>query len=225
MRKPVLIAAAAAAASLLTIAVNVAQVAAATATWTVTPGGSFASFSGSGHNQRFTDPGTGAEILCPDLQISGRFKSGTGLANPVGTITSVGSDFAAGQPYGCTVSGNAGTVDIMVTFSPVNIRAIRYDASQNLTYGALAGIHAAFSSPTCSGIIDGASAMAGNGLVRFKYQDNIGFLLTLFGGDSLHLFNVSGCGGLINSGDALTFRAGFALGTTKGDHATSITSP
>lgn len=66
---------------------------------------------------------------------------------------------------------------------------------------------------------------AGNGLVRFKYQDNIGFLLTLFGGHSLHLFNVSGCGGLINSGDALIFRAGFALGTSKGDHVTSIASP
>lgn len=222
MRTPVLIVASAAAASLLTIAGNVA---AATATWTVTPGGSFASFSGSGHNQRFIDISTSATILCPDLQISGRFKSGTGLANPVGTITSVGSNFAAGQPYGCTVSGSAGTVDIMVTFSPAKIRAVRYDASQNLTYGALAGIHAAFSSPTCSGIIDGTSATAGNGLVRFKYQDNIGFLLTLFAGHSLHLFNVSGCGGLINSGDALAFRAGFALGTAKGDHVTSITSP
>jgi hypothetical protein len=225
MRTPALIAASMAAASLLTIAVNDAQVAAATATWTVTPGGSFASFSGSGHNQRFIDVSTSAKVLCPDLQISGIFKSGTGLANPVGTITSVGSNFASGQPYGCTVSGTAGTVDIMVTFSPVTIRAVRYDASQNLTYGALAGIHAAFSSPTCSGVIDGTSAVAGNGLVRFKYQDNIGFLLTLFGVQSLHLFNVSGCGGLINSGDALTFRAGFALGTSKGDHVTSITSP
>lgn len=225
MRTPALIAASMAAASLLTIAVNVAQVAAATATWTVTPGGSFASFSGSGHNQHFIDVSTSAKVLCPDLQISGRFKSGTGLANPVGTITSVGNNFVPGQPYGCTVSGNAGTVVIMVTFSPVKIRAVQYDASQNLTYGALAGIHAAFSSPTCSGIIDGTSATAGNGLVRFKYQDNIGFLLTLFGGGSLHLFNVSGCGGLINNGDALTFRAGFALGTSKGDHVTSITSP
>lgn len=225
MRTPVLIAASAAAVSLLTIAVSVAPVAAATATWTVTPGGSFASFSGSGHNQRFTDPSTSAEILCPDLQISGRFKSGTGLVNPVGTITSVGSNFAAGQPYGCTVSGTAGTVDIMVTFSPVKIRAVRYDADENLTNGALAGIHAAFSSPACSGIIDGTSATAGNGLVRFSYQDNIGFLLTLFAGARLHLFNVSGCGGLLNSGDALSFRAGFALGTSKGDHVTSITSP
>lgn len=225
MRTPVLIAASAAAASLLTIAVSVAPVAAAPATWTVTPGGSFASFSGSGHNQRFIDPSTGVKALCPDLQISGEFKSGAGLANPVGTITSVGSNFAAGQPYGCTVSGAAGTVNIMVTFSPVKIRAVRYDASQNLTYGALAGIHAAFSSPACSGIIDGTSATAGNGLVRFRYQDGIGFLLTLFGGDSLHLFNVSGCAGLLNSGDALTFRAGFALGTAKGDHVTSIASP
>src|SRR5690348_12196337 len=145
MRTPALIATSMAAASLLTMAVNVAPVAAATATWTVTPGGSFASFSGSGHNQRFIDPSTGAKILCPDLQISGRFKSGTGLANPVGTITAVGNNFATGQPYGCTLSSTAGSVDIMVTFSPVKIRAVRYDASQNLTYGALAGIHAAFS--------------------------------------------------------------------------------
>src|SRR5262249_25814220 len=115
-------------------------------------------------------------------------------------------------PYTCTVGPSSGPIS--VTFSPIGFRAVRYDATRGLTYGAFVGIHATFSglsSFTCSGVLDGTSATAGNGLVRFKYLDSFGLLQTFLGGGNLHLYNVSGCGGLINSGDALTVRASFVL--------------
>jgi len=223
MRKHVLATALAGAASALTVGLGAASAVAATATWTVTPGGKFISTDNSGRNQRLTDTSTGTEILCRDLQISGTFKSGTGLTNPVGRITSVGYNNFPG-PYTCTVGPSSGPIS--VTFSPIGFRAVRYDATRGLTYGAFVGIHATFSglsSFTCSGVLDGTSATAGNGLVRFKYLDSFGLLQTFLGGGNLHLYNVSGCGGLINSGDALTVRASFVLASH--GRVNTITSP
>lgn len=61
--------------------------------------------------------------------------------------------------------------------------------------------------------------------MRFKYNDSDGGLLTYFGGGNLHLYNVSGCGGLINTGDALTFRASFVLLHPKNGQVNTLASP
>lgn len=46
-----------------------------------------------------------------------------------------------------------------------------------------------------------------------------------FGGAVLHLYDISGCGGLIKSGDALTFHARFSLQSPQGGPTETITSP
>ncbi len=210
----------------LPVGLGAAPVMAVTATWTVMPGGQFYTAS-SPSNQYFTDATTGTRIRCSDLTISGTFKSGSGLPNPVGRVTSVGIfAFDPGQSISCDVGVSGQTASF--TFSPMNIRAVRYDPTKDLTYGAFVAVHATFSGlggSACSGTLDGTSPTAGNGLVRFKYNDSDGGLLTYFGGDNLHLYNVSGCGGLINSGDALTFRASFALSHPKSGLVNTITSP
>ncbi len=214
------------AAAVLTVAVGATPVAAATATWTVTPGGSFYTSSPQGTG-RLTDTTTGTLIRCPDVFISGKFKTGAGVNDPVGQITSVGNNnFVPGQSFGCDLgsTGNA----VLVTFSAMGFRAVRYDAAKDLTYGAFTAIHAIFTGAggyACSGILAGSSATAGDGLVRFQYSDSSGSLLTYRGSGNLHIYNVSGCGGLINSGDALSLRAGFLIVSRTGATVDTITSP
>jgi hypothetical protein len=199
-----------------------APVAAATATWTVTPGGRFFSPSSGYTRQDFTDSSTGTVIGCNDLTMGGTFKSGSGVTNPIAKITSFGySSGSPGEAYPCSI----GAPVIEVTFSTLQFRAVRYDASQGVTYGAFADVHATFSgagSFACSGIIDGTSATAHNGLIRVLAKT--GGVRT-FGGSVLHLYDISGCGGLLNSGDTLTFKGIFALEQWKTGHAEIITSP
>jgi hypothetical protein len=213
------------AAAVLAVAVGATPVVAATATWTVTPGGSFYTSSPQG-TSRLTDTTTGTLIRCPDVFISGTFKTGAGVANPVGRITSVGnSNFVPGQSFGCDLGS---TGNVLVTFSAMGFRAVRYDAAKDLTYGAFTAIHATFTGAdgyACSGILAGSSATASNGLVRFQYSDSSGSLLTYRGSGNLHIYNVSGCGDLINSGDALSLRAGFLIVSRTGATVDTITSP
>ncbi|HET7246318.1 MAG TPA: hypothetical protein VFJ07_15910 [Streptosporangiaceae bacterium] len=215
----------AAAAAAVVLGLGVMPVAAATATWTVTPGGKFYTLSHLA-TPDLTDATTGARFPCPTgFVISGSLKTGTGLADPLGTIATAKG--AAGNPLVLQCTGNG--LELTVTFSglPWQIRATRYDsASPGTTSGILAGLAgrvASFSGPSCSAVIDGTAPGAGDGKVRFSYTNNGVFTIKPAG--NLHFYNVSGCNGHINNGDSMTYTAPLGI-KANGSHAINIiTSP
>ena len=91
--------------------------------------------------------------------------------------------------------------------------------SGGVTTGSITGIHATLSGPSCSAVVDGTSATANNGMVTAKYSNSTGKLTTT-GAGNLHVYNVSGCAGLINSGDGSSFNGSYAISPKQ-----TITSP
>jgi hypothetical protein len=219
----------AAAAAAMAIGLGLAPAAAATATWTVTPGGNFYTkyeFA----TPELTDATTGTRFSCTTgFVIHGTLKSGTGLADPIGTIANaVGA--SGGHLLLCTRKG----LVLKVTFGglPWPVRAIRYDgASPGTTSGILTGVTGTitrhFSGPSCSAVIDGTAPGAGDGRVHFTYANN-GFF-TITGAGNLHFYHVSGCNGHIKNGDSMTYTDSLGIRANGGQGGGSginvITSP
>ena len=67
--------------------------------------------------------------------------------------------------------------------------------------------------------MDGTGASANNGTVTAKYSNGTGKLSTT-GAGNLHIYNVHGCAGLVNSGDASSFVGSYAVSPKQ-----TITSP
>ena len=101
---------------------------------------------------------------------------------------------------------------------PWHLNAVSF--SSGVTTGTITHIHATLTGPGCSATVDGTSATANNGMVKAKYSNGTGKLTTLTSGGNLHVYNVSGCAGLINSGDATTFSGSYAISPKQ-----TITSP
>ena len=116
-----------------------------------------------------------------------------------------------------------------MTFShfPMDIRAVSYDPSTGTTTGVITGIHltlsTAFGSPACTGTIDGTGPNANDGKIHFSFFN--GGELHFNVGSSLHAYNISGCGGLIHSGDALSYRAITSPMSVATNMPNTITSP
>jgi hypothetical protein len=217
MHKHLAAAATAGAALAVAVGLGTTPVAATTATWTVTPGGTFETYPGTAHFSYLTDATTGTVFNCEGLNAGGTFKSGSGLTNPIGTIA-----------FGPLVCGGQGGLEFGVTFSNphMGIRAVKYDASTDIVYGAITHLQATISTDSggaCTGSIDGTGPTTGSGMVRFKY--NGGELQTRRGGGNLHAYNVTGCGGLINSGDVLTYTGHASIRSPSHLVVNVITSP
>ncbi|HEY3735741.1 MAG TPA: hypothetical protein VGL63_17695 [Streptosporangiaceae bacterium] len=215
---------AAAAAAMVTV-LGVTSVAAATATWTITPGGKFYTFAHLA-TPELTDATTGARFPCPTgFAISGTLESGAGLANPIGTIATARG--AAGSPLVLQCTGNG--LALTVTFSglPWPARAIHYDSARpGTTSGVLTGVAgrvASYSGPSCSAVIDGTAPGARDGTVRFTYANNKDFQIKAAG--SLHFYNVSGCNGHISNGDGMTYAAPLLIKADGSHDINIITSP
>lgn len=223
-----------AAAAALVIGLGVAPVAAATATWTVTPGGKFYTFgnftnSADSHlnpaNTYLRDTTTGAAFACVDaFIISGQLKSGSGLTNPIGTVKTA----RGGNTNGVIRCFGHG-LNIGLTFRnvPWSVRAVRYDsAGVGATSGVLIGVAgdvASQSSVPCSAAIDGTTPGAGDGRAGFRYLNNGGLFITAAG--NLHFYNVSGCNGYINSGDGMTYTPRLFIRADGSHDINVITSP
>jgi len=67
--------------------------------------------------------------------------------------------------------------------------------------------------------VDGTGASANNGRVTAKYSNGTGKLTTT-GAGNLHIYNVSGCAGLIHSGDGSSFKGSYVISPKQ-----TITSP
>jgi hypothetical protein len=187
----------------------------ATTTWTVKPGGSYTAVAAK---TILKDKTTGTELTCvtvssvPASKAAGTLKSGSGLTNPIGKIASIAFNNCTG-PLGLAFT-------VTVSNLPWHINALKYDASTGTMLGNVSGVHATLSGPSCSAVVDGTGPTADNGKAAIKHVNSAPAKLRATGGGDLHIYNVSGCAGLIASGDAAGFTATYTL-----NKAQTITSP
>ena len=196
-----------AAATALVIGVGTAALA-VNATWTVKPGGAI-SFSGNG---QVKDVATGTIAKCTSIKMSGTVKKGSGLAGAgIGTLTS--ASFT-----GCAV----GAISVTVTVHglPWKLNATSFNATTGVTSGTISGIDLVASNPACNATLDGTAAGANNGKTKITYTNSTGKIKLLGPGGNLHSYNVTGCLGLINNGDAQQASGGGAVTPKQ-----TITSP
>lgn len=208
----------------LMMAAGTIPASAATATWTVTPGGAF--HPGEEEFSNIVDHTSGNTIRCADVGVAGTFKEGSGLTNPVGKIKA-----AEGERLQC----NSGEYSFYATLGsdPMGLWALTYNASKGLVNGQVRGIDLNLSSvtgyPACAGNIDGTAASANDGMVPFQFSngttgDTGGLVLDRTGGN-MHAYNVTGCNNLISSGDSITFEFAAVGITSASGTLETITSP
>jgi len=178
------------------------------ATWTVTPGGAITAASGT---TTLKDTNTGSVLTCTSSNTSATLKKGSGLSGTgIGSVTAISFTNCSG-PLGLTFTVAPGHL-------PWKLNAVSF--ASGVTHGTITGIHATLSGSGCSATVDGTGATANNGKVKVTYTNSTHQLKVLPTGGNLHVYNVSGCAGLINSGDATTFTATYTVSP-----AQTITSP
>jgi hypothetical protein len=164
--------------------------AAAAATWTVSPGGAI---TGKAGTTTLTDTTSKISLSCTSSKLAGSLKSGKGLPGKgLGTVTSVAFNKCTVLSF--TISLSSGNV-------AWKLNASSYKAATGTTSGTITGIHLAVQSSVCSAVVDGTGATARNGMVSVSYSNKTHVLKILPKGN-LHVYKVSGCGGAISNGDA-----------------------
>ncbi len=179
----------------------------AAVTWTVKPGGAITAKAGV---TTLKDTKTGSTLTCKTSSGKGTVKSGSGLSGTgIGSITALSFSTCTG-PLSLVFT-------VKTTHFPWHLNAVSF--SSGVTTGTITGIHATLSGPSCSAVVDGTGATANNGRVTAKYSNGTGKLTTT-GAGNLHIYKVSGCAGLINSGDGSSFKGSYAITPKQ-----TITSP
>jgi len=177
------------------------------ATWTVKPGGAITAKAGV---TTLKDTKTGSVLTCQSSSGKGTVKSGKGLSGTgIGSISALSFNICTG-PLGLTFT-------VHTTHFPWHLNAVSF--SGGVTTGTITGIHATLSGPSCSAVVDGTGATANNGKVTAKYSNSTGKLTTT-GAGNLHIYNVSGCAGLIGNGDGSSFKGSYTITPKQ-----TITSP
>jgi hypothetical protein len=178
------------------------SLAATATTWTVSPGGAV-TLTQSGH---FTlaDVTSGNSLVCAHTKGTAHFKPGRGLSGArIGSVTRLSLSRCTG-PGGLTFTMTPGHF-------PWELSARSYDPSvtAGTTTGTIHGIHATVSGINCHATVDGTSATADNGRTQIHYHNSRAKLKIRTQESTLHFYRVSGCGGLIKSGDAVTFSSAY----------------
>jgi hypothetical protein len=196
-------------AAAMTIGLSATSSLAATRTWSVSPGGSI---SGAAGTSTLKDTTSGTTVNCTTSTLSGTLKHGSGLKGAgIGTVTSVSFNNCSALGQSFTLS--SGTV-------AWRLNAVSYSSTTGVTHGTISGIHLALSSSVCSAVLDGTNGTAHNGMVKITYTNSTHKLKVLTTGGNLHVYNVSGCFGLIANGDAGTISSTYTV-----TPAQTITSP
>ena len=169
-------------------------------TWTVTPGGPFSGHAGT---TKLKDTANGNSLNCTSSVLSGSFKSGTGLRG-----TGIGSITGGGKFLGCT-----GPLPLVYT---ITLRGLPWHVSvtadhNGVVHGTISHIEITASFPACHFSIDGTAAGAFDGIAPFTYSDSAHTLKLLGTGTNLHYYKVSGCAGLVRSGDSAAYLASYTL--------------
>jgi hypothetical protein len=87
---------------------------------------------------------------------------------------------------------------------PWTLSGTSYNAGTGTTTGFINHIKSKLTGPSCSANVGGTTATA-FGKVKVTYKNSTGKLSVLAAGGNLHVWAVSGCAGLINTGDATQF--------------------
>jgi hypothetical protein len=158
-------------------------------TWTVEPGGSVTA-SGSLH---LKDTKTSTVSPCTSIKLATTLKSGSGLVG-----TDIGS-IASATFTRCYLDGIYGQFSVTVNGLPWKLTAKSYNSG--VTTGTVTGIDLTVETTGCVATLDGTAAGQDNGTIKFTYTNSTGKLKLLPAGGNLHWWSVSGCLGLIDSGD------------------------
>ncbi len=195
-------------AAALALGLGTATAMATTATtWTIKPGGAV---TGSAGKTTLQDTKTHQTLSCKSSATKATLKKGSGQTNPIGNITSVTFSTCTG-PGGLkfTVSTSASTK------TPWKLVGSSYKGG--VTHGKITGIKATLSGAGCSATVGGTTA-GSTGTTTGTYTNKTGILKV--SGGNLHVWNVSGCLGLINTGDGTTFTGLYKISPKQ-----TITSP
>lgn len=199
-----------------TTSLGATPVSAALRTWTVKDGGHYSLSNLSG--PELQDVTAYSHILCTGQTgtASLSFKTGTGLTNPLGRISTV--SYPGPSCNGSTLTAGG---------LPWPIRATSYNGD---TFGKILHIHLTLSG-SCSAVVDGTSDSADDGWMKFAYENpattgGAGRFATDIPGSpdsNLHFYDVTNCP-RIHDGDRVAFRFVMAVINAKGLSPT-ITSP
>ena|SRR5215469_7997305 len=178
-------------------------------TFSISPGGAITAKAGK---TTLTDTKTGSVLTCASSSSSGTLKKGHGISGTnLGSISKL--SFST-----CT-----GPLNLTFTVSnsnfPWTLHGTAFNATSGVTTGTITGIKSKLSGPGCSANVAGSTASA-TGTVKVTYTNSTHKLKVLGSGGNLHVFNVSGCAGLINSGDPTQFVGTYLVSPTQ-----KITSP
>jgi hypothetical protein len=196
-------------ATALTVGVSAGVALAVAITFSISPGGAITAKAGT---TKLTDVATGSVLSCTSSSSSGTLKSGHGISGTnIGSITKLSFS-------GCTGP-------FMLTFTVANsgfpwtLHGTAFNATSGVTTGSITGIKSHLSGTGCSADVRGATATS-TGKVKVTYTNGTHKLKVLASGGTLHVFNVNGCAGLINNGDATQFTGSYLVSP-----AQKITSP
>ena len=183
--------------------------AAATATWTVRPGGAITAKAGA---TKLNDTTTGNVLNCKSSSMSGTLKAGSGLAGTgIGSITAAAYDCS--MPFG---------LQFLLTPRglPWHLNLAAYDVGTGVSRGTISHVELTLTGPGCSATINGTSGSGADGLVAVSYAGQTGTLKIRPAGGNLHWSHVSGCAGLVGDGDPATLSAAYTISPEQ-----EITSP
>jgi hypothetical protein len=177
-------------------------------TFSISPGGNISASAGK---TSLKDVNTGAVLSCTSSKSTATLKSGHGISGTnLGSIKTL--TFS-----GCTGVGL--TFTVTNSGFPWTLHGTAFNATSGVTTGNITGIKSHLSGPGCSADVRGATATS-TGKVKVTYTNGTHKLKVLASGGTLHVFNVNGCAGLINNGDATQFTGSYTVSPTQ-----TITSP
>jgi hypothetical protein len=178
-------------------------------TFSISPGGAITASAGT---TKLHDVNTNQTLQCTSSKSSGTLKRGHGISGAnLGSITKL--TFS-----GCTGPLNL-TFNVTNSGFPWTLHGTAFNATSGVTTGNITGIKSHLSGTGCSADVRGATASS-TGKVKVTYTNSTHKLKVLASGGTLHVFNVNGCAGLINNGDATQFTGTYTVSPTQ-----KITSP
>jgi hypothetical protein len=172
-------------------------------TWTVSPGGAAKAVAGK---VSIKDTTTGSLLTCTSASAAGTVKSGSGLSG-----THLGQPSQPPSFEDCQGGPGFKIFWIWENTNEIYINAQSYNAAKGITTGDITGLHASGSTTGCSFVVDGTSGSSDNGLVKGTYTNATGKGTVLATGGNLHFWDVSGCFGLYNNGDAAEASGSFTV--------------
>src|SRR5262249_38266426 len=143
-------------AAVAAVALGAAAALAATA-WTIKPGGAITT---SAAKPRVSDTRTASTLTCLSLTVNGTLKKGSGLSGSgAGSISAVSFQRCT-SPLGVT---------FLLTATALPWHLNLASSSGGVVTGSISHMQIQFAGPSCAAVIDGTSATARNGRMKFPH--------------------------------------------------------